>query len=455
MPRATRIVQLLFAGALLGVPALFARSTGPTIPASGVPTDNNGATCTNCHTTFRPVNSDPRGTLEILVDRMTYTPGVTKKIRIRLQHPEAMRWGFQMTSRQSSDTTKGAGTWVVNDTVQIKCGLSIANPPCAGEPEPQFVEHVDSSTRPGTREGVEWEIEWTPPANEVGDVVLYAAGNAANNSSTSQGDYIYNTSITLKAEGACNLAKKPTLRSVGNAASFARELAPNVMGSVFGLDFEVAGRTRSASLGDFVDGAFPQQLACVAVEIGGRRAPITYVQTDQINFQVPAATPSGSVPLTVILNPGRPNELKSDVATVTVNSHAPAFFTFGGKSIAAQTSDFKTIADPTVVPGGVAARRGDVVILYGTGFGVSEPVYQAGEIASGPAPLRDRATVTVGGTTLAASDVLYVGLAPGNISGLQQFNIRIPQSAASGNVPVTITVGGISTATAGAVIPVQ
>lgn len=454
MPKSTKMLQLLAVGALFGA-ALLGRSTGPTVPASGVPTDINGQNCTACHTTFRPENSDPRGKLEILVESMTYTPGVRKKIRIKISHPEAIRWGFQLTTRQLSDTTKGAGTFVGNDTVQVRCGLSIALPPCAGEPEPQFIEHTASSTRPGTREGVEWEFEWNPPANEVGDVTFYAAGNAANNSGTNLGDYIYTTNITLKAEGACNLAKKPTVRTVVNGASFSRELSPNVFASVLGLDFEVAGRTRAASSGDFVNGAFPQTLACVAVEIGGKRAPITYVQTDQINFQVPASTPSGSNQLTVILNPGRPNEVKGDVATVTVNNHAPAFFTFNGQSIAAQTSDFKTIADPAVVPGGVAARRGDVVILYGTGFGLSNPTYQAGEITAGQAPLTDPVTVTVGGTTLAAADVFYAGLAPGNISGLQQFNIRIPQTAAVGNVAITITVGGVSTPTAGAVLPVQ
>lgn len=455
MIRLTHLFQLFLMGTLLGAPALFAFSTGPTFPVSGVPGENNGGTCVNCHTTFRPVNSDPRGKLEILVDTMTYTPGLTKKIRVRLEHPEATRWGFQMTPRVASNVLRGAGSWIANSTVQIKCGSTLSNAPCAGEPEPQFVEHVGASTRPGTRDGVEWEIEWTPPANEVGDVIIYASGNAANNNSLPTGDYIYNTSITLKAEGACNLTRKPTVRSIGNAASFAREISPNAMASVFGLDFEVAGRTRAASTGDFVNGAFPQQLACVAVEVAGRRAPITYVQTDQVNFQVPAGTPTGSVPVLLILNPGRQNELKGDVATVTVNSHSPAFFTFNGRSIAAQTSDFRTIADPAVVAGGVAARRGDVVILYGTGFGLGEPVYQAGEVVSGQAPLRDRVTITVGGTTLAAADVLYAGLAPGNISGLQQFNIRIPQSAAVGNVPITITVGGLTTATAGATIPVQ
>ena len=455
MSQPTRILQFLLTGALLGAPAAFAFSTGPRAPVSGVPTDNAGANCTACHRTFAPANSDSRGKFEILVDKLTYTPGVTKKIRIKIEHPTALRWGFQFTPRQASDTTKGAGTLVANNDVLLRCGLGIAMPPCAGEPEPQFTEHNQPSTRAGTPGGVEWEFEWNPPANEVGDITFYAAGNAGNNGGSNADDYIYTASITLKAEGACNLARKPTVRTIVNGASFSRELSPNVFASVLGLDFEVAGRSRAASSGDFVNGAFPQQLACVAVEIGGRRAPITYVQTDQINFQVPVSTPSGAVPLTVILNPGRPNEVKSDLATVTVNSHAPAFFTFSGKSIAAQTSDFKTIANATDVPGGVPARRGDVVILYGTGFGVSDPVYQAGEIASGQARLRDAVTITVGGTALAAADILYAGLAPGNISGLQQFNIRIPQSAATGNVAIAITVGGVTTPSAGAVLPVQ
>jgi uncharacterized protein (TIGR03437 family) len=455
MTVSTRIFQLLFAGALLSGASLFAFSTGPRAPVSGVPTDNNGANCTQCHRTFAPANSDPRGKFEILVDKLTYTPGVRKKIIIKIEHPEAQRWGFQFTSRVSSDTTKGAGAIVENENILRRCGLSISLPPCAGEPEPEFAEHTQASTRVGTRGGVEWEFEWTPPANEVGDITFYAAGNAADGTNTNANDRIYTASITLKAEGACNLTRKPTVRTITNAASFVRELAPNVMATVFGLDFEVAGRSRAATTGDFVNGAFPQTLACVAVEIGGRRAPITYVQTDQVNFQVPVGTPSGSVPLTVILNPGRPNELRSDQATVTVNNHSPAFFTFNGRSIAAQTADFRIVAEPSVVPGGVAARRGDIVILYGTGFGLGEPVYQAGEIAEGIAPLRDRVTITVGGTALAASDILYAGLAPGNISGLQQFNIRIPQSTATGNVPIAISVGGLTTATAGAVIPVQ
>jgi uncharacterized protein (TIGR03437 family) len=62
--------------------------------------------------------------------------------------------------------------------------------------------------------------------------------------------------------------------------------------------------------------------------------------------------------------------------------------------------------------------------------------------------------VNIGGVTLPASDVFYAGLSPGSISGLYQFNVRVPTSTALGDVPVTITIGGFQTQ-AGATIPIQ
>ena len=70
------------------------------------------------------------------------------------------------------------------------------------------------------------------------------------------------------------------------------------------------------------------------------------------------------------------------------------------------------------------------------------------------ATLANPITVTIGGTTLASSDVLYAGLSPGSISGLYQFNVRIPAGAPSGDVPVTIAIGGQQTQ-AGATLPIQ
>jgi uncharacterized protein (TIGR03437 family) len=86
-----------------------------------------------------------------------------------------------------------------------------------------------------------------------------------------------------------------------------------------------------------------------------------------------------------------------------------------------------------------------VVLLDGTGFGGTDPTFQAGEIASGQPRLRDTPTVVIGGITLAPADVLYSGLTPQSISGLIQFNVRIPASVTPGDVPVSVRIGGMET----------
>jgi uncharacterized protein (TIGR03437 family) len=52
-----------------------------------------------------------------------------------------------------------------------------------------------------------------------------------------------------------------------------------------------------------------------------------------------------------------------------------------------------------------------------------------------------------------ASDILYAGLSPQSISGLAQFNVRLPQSLPDGDLPVLISIGG-SPSSSGTTIPV-
>jgi uncharacterized protein (TIGR03437 family) len=187
--------------------------------------------------------------------------------------------------------------------------------------------------------------------------------------------------------------------------------------------------------------------------------PIAYVDFGQINAQMPGFSGSGPVTLTVTLNPG-PEGVNSAVATLnSLQPFAPAFFIFpNSSSIAAQIcpspTTCTTVADPSVVPGASPASAGDIVTLYGTGFGATNPAVPAGQLASGQAILTNSITVTMGGVTLAQSDVLYAGLSPGSISGLYQFNVRIPAGAGSGDVPVSIAIGGEETQ-AGATLPIQ
>ncbi len=431
--------------------ALQAFTGGAPALRAAVPGDAAGVTCTACHRTGVTPNPDALGRLTL--EASPYKPGVKQLIRVRLTHPQATKWGFQLAARLVSDETKQAGTFtVVPNSIRVTCAPANTPAPCSGEAE--FATQVAASTFPGQTAGAEWLVEWTPPATNVGEVIFYAAGNAANNSSTNAGDFIYTSNTKLAADGTCLVTAKPTIRGIADAASGRPNFAMNGIFTIAGTGYNMASQTREASSLDFVNGNFPTELGCLAVEVAGQRVPVLFASAGQINAQMPAGAAPGNAMVTVILNPGRANESKSDPSPVTVLANAPSLFTFNGTSIAARHPDFSIAADPAVVPGARAVRPGDVVLIYGTGFGPTTPVYQAGEIPGAVAPTRETVTVTVAGTTLAAADVLYAGVSPGSISGLYQVNIRIPAATADGNIPVVVRIGGQSTQ-ATATIPVR
>jgi uncharacterized protein (TIGR03437 family) len=261
--------------------------------------------------------------------------------------------------------------------------------------------------------------------------------------------------IPLSQDAACSMTQRPQIRTAVNAGSHTGPFSSNSMVEIYGANFQSGSRTRLVSEGDLGSGVYPTVLACIAVEIGGVRAPVTYAQQDQINVQAPTLTATGPVTMVVVANPGKPNELRSDVASLTIQPAAPSFFTFGStNSIAAQfAGKADVVAAPNVVAGARPAKPGDIVTLYGTGFGATSPALQAGQIGSGQARLTDSVTISIGGVTLGPEDILYAGLSPQSISGLFQFNVRIPAAVKDGDAAVTITTKGVSTQ-AGATIPV-
>lgn len=451
-------LKLLYA-ALAALPvSLLAFSTGPAIKRTG--TIDGGLDCTACHRSFAPANSDPRGSITI-ENLQPYVPGVTQNLRVTVRHPEASRWGFQLTARfVTGGGALKAGSFTPTDAeTKVTCddgSLRGVPGPCPSN-QLEWIEHADAP-RSAAGTGHTFAFQWTPPADENGDIMIYAAGNAADGNGANTNDRIYTTSvrIPLSSAAACPLTRRPQIRNATNAGSHAGPFSWNSLVEIYGSDFQAGSRSRIVGAGDLGQGTFPDTLSCIAVEIAGERVPITYVQQDQINVQAPTTATTGPVRMVVIANPGKPNELRSDPATVTLDPLAPSLFTFGtSKSIAAQfagTAD--VVADASIVPGARPAKPGEWVTLYGTGFGTTTPVWQAGEIPTGAARLVAPFTVTIGGTTLSADDVQYGGLSPQSISGLYQFNVRIPSNAPDGDIPIRIATNGVSTQ-AGATIPVK
>ncbi len=443
--------------------ALFAESKTPSLGYTGAPADHGGRNCSTCHNSYGAANSDTRGMLQVSVS--DYVPTEVQTIRIIVQHPEASRWGFQITIREQSDETLSSGVFSVSNAAntQVACdnGTQYGSAaPCDGTILRQFAEHLNAPVVPAGST-YEFDVDWMPPSQEVGRLHVYVAAVAANDDGKPTGDRVYTAVKTLNNAGGCDFTKAPILQTVVNGASFQPAFSSKSMITVFGIGFQTSGRSRGAGLGDFVNGAFPTELGCIGVQVTGPGLtqpvylPIAFVDATQINAQMPEFTGTGPVGVTVIMNPGGVNSFPSAMGTYTsLQAFAPAFFLLlNSTSIAAEDVTTGTIiAKPGVYPGAAPAKPGDIVSLFGTGFGDTSPSVAAGKIATGQATT-EQVTVKIGDVTLAQSDVLYAGLSPGSISGLYQFNVRLPESTPSGDIPVTMTIGGVQTPSA--TIPVQ
>ena len=271
--------------------------------------------------------------------------------------------------------------------------------------------------------------------------------HVANNNNVPTGDHIY-TDVSI-VRPACTLTSKPTISGIADAASFRASISPNALISIFGGTFAPSTDTFRAAASDLVSGKLPTQLACIAVEIDGQRSPVFFVSPNQVNAQAPIINRSGEMGVRVILNPGASTEVRSDEMKVQWNFYSPSLFQVDAKTVLVINAS----QNNTVVTASAPAKPGDIIVLYGTGFGYSNPVWQPGEFASKLSPVRDPCVPTVGGTALPAANILYAGLSPA-APGLYQFNLKLPDSLADGDVPISLQIGGYQTQ-AGLVIPVK
>jgi uncharacterized protein (TIGR03437 family) len=148
-------------------------------------------------------------------------------------------------------------------------------------------------------------------------------------------------------------------------------------------------------------------------------------------------------------------------STVTLAQFGPEFFLLDTKHVAGiiLRSDGKgaygggtyDILGPTGTSLGyatVAAKAGDSVALFGTGFGSTNPSVPAGQSYSGAAPTNSPVTVRINNVSVTPS---FAGLSG---AGLYQLNLTIPAGLGTGDVPLLALVGGAQTAP-GAVISLQ
>lgn len=226
-----------------------------------------------------------------------------------------------------------------------------------------------------------------------------------------------------------------SIGAVTNAAtSQSGVIAPGEIVTLYGVGL---GPSTLTTYAPNKDGSIPTTLAGVQVTFNSTPAPLLYVSASQIAAIVPYSMQNaGTVQVSV-------NYAGSTSAAMplTVANTAPGLFTANtsGSGQAAAVN-----ANGTLNNASNPARIGDVVSLYATGEGQTNPPGVDGKLAPlnppYPKPVAN-VTATVGGQP---AQVTYYGAAPGEVAGLMQVNLQIPAGVQPGDVPVVISVGGVA-----------
>ena len=200
---------------------------------------------------------------------------------------------------------------------------------------------------------------------------------------------------------------------VNSATNTANALAPNAIASIYGtnLSFDTQAASRISPLSYML----PDTLAGVRVYVAGIEASLYYVSPGQINFLIPNLR-AGDMSLYVTRQ-----GVTGQHVTITVHDAGPGLYQGWPGMIAS------THADGSVITKEHPARPGEIVVLYGTGLGHTDPDAVSGEISMTPAQITQLAQfhVSVAGTVLDRGNVRYAGVTPG-IPGLYQVNVKLP-----------------------------
>jgi uncharacterized protein (TIGR03437 family) len=231
-------------------------------------------------------------------------------------------------------------------------------------------------------------------------------------------------STFVRLGGAHSAFTNPS-QAIGNVASYAYSATPP--GSVFAL----FGQNLATKPAGAVTTTLPTKLLNTSVTVNGELAPLFYVDTGQIDAQMPWDIPGGAVASVIVTN----GTSASNAAAVYVPATGtPGISTYGNDRAVVVNADGK------VNSASDQASVGDEVVVYFTGGG---PVQASGTLTtgapahSGLSPVTEDNSIMVGAQQ---ATVVYMGLTPGSI-GLYQANFNVPQIA-KGTYPVVITING-------------
>lgn len=418
----------------------FASSDGAPEGHTGAPGEQN---CTACH--IGTVNSG-RGRVRVEFPSSGYTPGQRSRVRVILEDPAAMRWGFELTARLESAAQTRAGTLASSDgNTAVTSGGGL-----------QWITHTTAGTRRGTSGSATFEFDWTAPASDAGAVVFYAAGNAANGNGTTSGDSIYTTSLRVAAESGGGARPTFTAASVVDAYTGRAGMAPGAWVTINGTELAgseanwtpVGGRTLDTRLGG------------VTVRVNDVAAVLSFVSPTRITLLVPGNTPEGDVPVVIERDGTAAPAVNVRVSPVLPAIHSVPdssgnrFFAAvtpagAGTSLSLLNPRGWILGNPAVDTRALrGVRAGEDIDIYAIGLGRTEGETTTDRLFPNPINLSTMPSVRFGET--AATPAMAAMISP----GLYVVRVKVPDSLAAGEVPLVLDFSG-TTSSSNVILLVQ
>jgi uncharacterized protein (TIGR03437 family) len=183
-------------------------------------------------------------------------------------------------------------------------------------------------------------------------------------------------------------------------------------------------------------GRLPTQLGGVAVLIDNTPAPLLFVSAGQVNFMVPSTEIPGKSILQLVRQ-----SIVGPAVTISLVESAPALFSKNGYVLAQDYQNNNAAATPDA-----PAHSGDMIVLYCTGLGHTQPNPLPGEVTPTAAYISNLATLQVllNGAPIDSTLIKYAGLTPFS-TGLYQVNFVLP-GGLSGDVEIRLSDAGQASA---------
>ena len=402
--------------------------------------------CTRCHQGSE-ANSGA-GTLALLIEgnpasEYAYTPGETVSMIVEFSDPDAARTGFQLTVRSDDGCGQpgslAAGSSAAGSKVRVvsgNCG--------SGANEVAWATH----RRPENGSSARFEVAWTAPAASAGPVTVAVAVNGANGDASLQGDKIYTLQTTLQHSVA---PTDPPMISSGGVIladlfSGTATGAPGAIASASGTHFTSQGTNATGTLD--VAGRLATVLDGSCLEVNSKRAPLFQVTAEKVTFQIPVNAGLGDATVQFLRGCDGADAVRSNAAAFDIAAVQPVFFLFSDDppALAALHPDMALVGEEGAIPGRESrpAVAGDVVTLFGTGFGPVSPPLWTGEFAWEAAPLATTSVrALIGAIEVPRENILYAGAAP-SAPGLYQLSVQVPDNVAAGTHGFTLMLDGVS-----------